>query len=433
MILAYREPQVVYKTAEQRLKEIQENKPASWYEKLLKPVVSFFTDVILEFAIDVLSVVIPVAAIPMQIIKIGARFVKNVVVSAIAYGKIVWEDILISTALETALFGFGKGLRYISKLGNIGKKTAKSIQITRQLTRSLNRSLSQNILYASKKLINKTLSNSKTIASSSLKKFLNPRNVNKAIEAGRLVFASIRNPFRLITKTITKSRSLVKRQLKAKVANTMSKYYTKQLEKTVAKQQINKKLANKYIRANRLANKGQLYFNSSWISGVRLYDERYWDQSEFVTFFLYFKREATKSSKNKKGKRPLQFTMLYGELLNFLNAPSKGSYYLENWAWGWQNGKRININENMEFLGNEKILDKLFRISNFYNGEESIEELWQTQQYNKYVKSHRTNKNQYWAYKTYEDGNAKYKFTKDLSKAKSKGAYTRQPKRIRRK
>ncbi|MHA3846206.1 hypothetical protein ACX1NA_03425, partial [Mycoplasma sp. VS276A1] len=153
-----------------------------------------------------------------------------------------------------------------------------------------------------------------------------------------VVVKSIKNPWILLTKAMTKSRAMAKHFVQKTVYKKMASYYAKELNKNIAKQQINKKIANKWIKANRLAKKGQFYFNSSWISGIRLYDERYWDQSEFVTFFLYFKREATKSSIKPKGKRPLQFTITYGELMNFLEAPSKGRYYLDNWAWGWVKG-----------------------------------------------------------------------------------------------
>ncbi|MFV8480112.1 hypothetical protein ACNQ2O_00625 [Mycoplasma sp. AA7A] len=432
MILALREPQIAFKSPSQKLKEIQEQKPLSFWDRLLKPIVAFFVDTILEFTIDILSVVLPIAAIPAQIIKIGARFVKNVIVSAVAFGKVVWEDVLIATATEAVLFGFGKSLTYISKLGKAGKNIAKGIRYTKQTLRFLKKSISQKILYASKSILSKAVKNSKFLTAG-VKKVLTPQNINKAIRAGRVTYAAIRNPFTLITKAITASRKLTKKFLQKNVYEKMANYYAIQLNKSLAKKQLNKNLANKYIRSQRLAKKGQFYFNSSWISGIRLYDERYWDQSEFVTFFLYFKKEATNSSINPKGKRPLQFTLPYQELMNFLNAPSKGSYYLNNWAWGWVKGQgRRKINELLELSNLDNVVaDKLFRITEFYSNEP--DDLWQTQQYNEYVKKHRTNKDQYFAYKVKDNNNNyTYKFTKNLGTAKKAGAYTHQAKRIKR-
>ncbi|MHA3846198.1 hypothetical protein ACX1NA_03385, partial [Mycoplasma sp. VS276A1] len=146
MILALREPQQVFKSPTQRLKELQENKPVTFWDRILKPVVAFFTDVILEFAIDILSVVLPIAAIPAHLIKIGARFVKNVIVSGISTGKVNWEDVMIGTATETLLFGFAKSMKYISKLGKIGKSISKGVKYTRQTIRFLKKSISQKIL-----------------------------------------------------------------------------------------------------------------------------------------------------------------------------------------------------------------------------------------------------------------------------------------------
>ncbi|MHA3786066.1 hypothetical protein [Mycoplasma sp. Z244C] len=435
MILALREPQQVFKSPTQRLKELQENKPVTFWDRILKPVVAFFTDVILEFAIDILSVVLPITAIPAHLIKIGARFVKNVIVSGISTGKVNWEDVMIGTATETLLFGFAKSMKYISKLGKIGKSISKGVKYTRQTIRFLKKSISQKILFASKKIINKAVSKSKFLTASA-KKFLNVPNINKTIRAGMVVVKSIKNPWILLTKAMTKSRAMAKHFVQKTVYKKMASYYAKELNKNIAKQQINKKIANKWIKANRLAKKGQFYFNSSWISGIRLYDERYWDQSEFVTFFLYFKREATKSSIKPKGKRPLQFTITYGELMNFLEAPSKGRYYLDNWAWGWVKGiGRRDITEITELSDiPEAIGDKLFRITQFYKQEEEINELWQTEQYNKYVKAHRTNKEQYFAYKVKNSNKGySYKFTRDLAKAKKSGPYTTQAKRIKRK
>ncbi|WP_416754787.1 hypothetical protein ACM0JF_01045 [Mycoplasma sp. 654] len=432
MILALREPQIVLKSPSQKLKELEEHKPLSFWDRLIKPIVAFFVDTILEFTIHILSVVLPVAAIPAQIIKIGARFVKNVIVSAVAFGKVVWEDVLIATATEAVLFGFGKSLSYIKKLGKVGKNISKAVQYTKQTVRFLQKSISQKILYASKSILNKAVKNSKFLTAG-VKKALTPQNINKAVRAGRVTYAAIRNPFTLITKAITSSKTLSKKFIQKHVYQKMANYYATQLNKSLAKKQLNKNLANKYIRSQRLAKKGQFYFNSSWISGIRLYDERYWDQSELVTFFLYFKREATSSSINHKGKRPLQFTLPYQELLNFLNAPSKGSYYLNNLAWGWVKGQgRRKINELLELSNlDNAIADKLFRITEFYSNEP--DDLWQTQQYNKYIKKHRTNKDQYFAYKIKNNNNSyTYKFTKDLSKAKKAGAYTHQAKRIKR-
>ncbi|MFV8476166.1 hypothetical protein [Mycoplasma sp. VS403A] len=432
MILALREPQVVYKSPSQKIKEIQENKPLTFWDRLIKPIVAFFVDTILEFTIDILSVVLPIAAIPAQIIKIGARFVKNVIVSAVAFGKVVWEDVLIATATEAVLFGFGKSLAYINKLGKIGKNISKAVQYTKQTARFLQKSISQKILYASKSILNKAVKNSKFLTAG-VKKVLTPQNINKALRAGRVTYAAIRNPFTLITKAITSSKALTKKFLQKNVYQKMANYYATQLNKSLAKKQLNKNLANKYIRTQRLAKKGQFYFHSSWISGIRLYDERYWDQSEFVTFFLYFKREATSSSINSKGKRPLQFTLPYQELLNFLNATSKGQYYLNNWAWGWVKGSgRRKINELLELSNlDSAVADKLFRITEFYSNEP--DDLWQTEQYNKYVKKHRTNKDQYFAYKIKNNNNGyTYKFTKNLGTAKKTGAYTAQAKRIKR-
>ncbi|MFV8480430.1 hypothetical protein ACNQ2O_02305, partial [Mycoplasma sp. AA7A] len=150
MILALREPQLAFKSPSQRLKEIQELKPLSFWDRLIKPIVAFFVDTILEFTIDILSVVLPIAAIPAQIIKIGARFVKNVIVSAVAFEKVVWEEVLIATATEAVLFGFGKSLSYINKLGKVGKNISKAVQYTKKAARFLQKSISQKILYASK-------------------------------------------------------------------------------------------------------------------------------------------------------------------------------------------------------------------------------------------------------------------------------------------
>ncbi|MFU2193410.1 hypothetical protein [Mycoplasma sp. 4079] len=442
MLLVFKEPQIKYQSTQERLsylraiREDKEKKEETIWSKIFKAVSSFFIDVVLEVAIDALSVVLPIGAIPLQLIKIGARFVKNVIVSLVENnGAVDWASVAISTAIETATFGLAKGLSYIKKVTKFGKGIAKGIQATKKAVSFIKQGLTQKIETITKTAF-KYVDKYKLIKSNTIRKFVNAKTISKAIQTGKEFFSIVKNPFSLVTKLSTKAQQLVKKNIKDKMVRLQAAYYKKQLQNQIIKKKvISPKTANKYIRANRLANKGQFYFNSSWISGIRLYDERYWDQSNDVSFFLYFKRDATKSKNSPKGKRPLQFTMSYEEMFNFLKAPSKGQYYLDNWAWGWDMG-RIRIDTSTEFEVDKLVQRdflKRFRLAEHYATADALDEtLFQTNQYDKYVKKHRTNKTQLFAYQTTNaKGKKVLKFTPYIYGNESR-TFTKQAKRIKR-
>ncbi|VEU64418.1 hypothetical protein [Mycoplasmopsis cynos] len=395
---------------------------------------SFFIDILGDIVIDVLTVAfIPLGA-GTFLIRAGAKFIKNILLDLARTGKVDWENTFLNLGIDLlfigASFATKTALNTTKRLAKTNK-LAKAIYNTYSTAKKgydfVKKGIIEKIAEASKKTIQALQKSAKV--SQRIKNIITPQKISSLIEQGRTIYQAIKNPFSLITKGASKLKGLINQRVKKTIEKQGLKFWTSIVQKRALNGKISNKLAKKYAQALNKFEKGQIYFNSKWVSGVRVYNPKYWEQTRFISFFLYFKRQATKTKNNPKGKRPLELVMSINKYFEFINASSKGQYYLNNISWGWILGKGRRILDNLTFNN----LDELyvskdferFRLS-FNKVENQKEALLNDVENLERVKKHRTNKTQSIAYvDKLQNGKYKIKFARNVKDFNST-LYTRQ-------
>ncbi|VEU58405.1 hypothetical protein [Mycoplasmopsis gallinacea] len=391
------------------IQKLDTAKESSPFWNFLKRAVSFIIDIVVEIAADSIAILTATGAAGRFLIKGAAHFVKNIATSLIQNGEINWKTVLMSTAMDALLFA-----RFnISKLAKKG--TGVASKIASKIMKGIEKGKQVKKLYnfLKKGLVDKVEDIAKELAGKSFIKnsrFLsfvfNKKLVDNSFKYGKLAFEAIKNPLSLIAK----GQAFLMRKAKEKAQRTFQKaqyaYFNKLINLQIKKGKLNQQTKKYWLRAMRQENKGQLYFNSKWLSGVRVYNEEYWDQTGGdISFMLYFKTDATggRTIPGKKrplipGKRPLELRLPLQTFLNFIKAQSPGRFYLDNIAWGWIKGKGVrNLKDGLFYKDLESLtLSKDFERFRLeyedFNEQELAEELFLN---NKYTKKHRTNKDQF--------------------------------------
>lgn len=395
---------------------------------------SFFIDIVGDIIIDVLTIAFLPLGAGTLIIRAGAKFVKNVLTDLARTGQVNWENTFLNLGFDLLLVGAS----FATKAAlNTTRKLAKTNKLARAVYNTYNtakggyefvkKDIIEKIAEASKKALEPLQKSA--IASQRLKRILNPEKINFLLQQGKEAYKAIKNPLSLITKGTSKLKNLTNDKVKKVIEKQGLKFWTSLAQKRAASGKISDGLARRYANALNKFEKGQIYFNSKWVSGVRVYNPKYWEQSRFISFFLYFKREATRTKNAPKGKRPLELVMPISKYFNFINSASKGRYYLEHIAWGWVFGKGRRLLNNITFNNiNELYTSKDFERFRFqfHEIEKRKEALLNDAQNFKIVKKHRTNKTQRVAYiaKT-SDGRLRINFANNVKDFNS-NIYTKQ-------
>ncbi|WP_036452793.1 hypothetical protein [Mycoplasma buteonis] len=428
MLLAYSNP--IIKPIKKK-----ETKRAGYWGGFLKSLAMLFFDFLVEAISDLAVLVYPPIGAAMQVIKIGVRFIKNVVSELIFYGEVNWKSVFLSTAMESLVFFAGKAFKGVNtflkakgETNRIFANLQKALNVSKNIYRFIRSDITRKITKTSNAVLKKIFKHNPKFFN--LAKKINLTNTNQIVGRAKLVYKSIREPLTLVAKGRQKIAQISKAKFEKRIEKTALDIWEKNTKKLISQNKLTDKAAKRYTQALHRYNKGQIYFNSSWISGVRVYNPKYWEQTSFISFFLYFKRDATKTSTNLFGKRPLEMVLPLRTFYEFIYAPSKGKYYLKNLAWGWiwRVGRTDLVEKHFNSFGELVNSDTLrrYRIENSFN---KYAEALKTDLLNfKFVKSHRTNKTQKIAY-IEQQGNAyKLSFTRNLSDVPRSFYHTRQAK-----
>ncbi|VEU70445.1 hypothetical protein [Mycoplasmopsis glycophila] len=405
---------LLYKNADFSPISINQNKERAkgtiW--SFFKSLGSFFFELVAEFVIDAISIAVPLAGIPLQLIKAGARFVKNVIFEWVQYGTISWKRILISTATEIASLGMSKAIKALSKV-------SRTFAISKQAISFIKSGFSEKVAKVADILFKKTFKSNNQVVNKL--KNLGINSAGQIISKGKEVYEIIKNPLSLIMKGQSKLLEMSKKQIAKRIDKIAVEHWEKVNKKLINQGLLKAHTAERYAQALHKYNKGQIYFLSSWISGVRVENPEYWVQNQMITFFLYFKREATSTLDNPKGKRPLQLVLPLKDFYEFIYAPSKGRYYLDKIAWGWELGKGLRDLSKISFKNLDEFKNsdewRRFRLNEYAN--EYMEQLKNDQQITDKIRKHRTNKTQKIAYVQNGESGLTLGFAPNVQSAKS--------------
>ncbi|BDX52595.1 hypothetical protein [Metamycoplasma equirhinis] len=123
-----------------------------------------------------------------------------------------------------------------------------------------------------------------------------------------------------------------------KAVNKFSnKIVTSNLKKLVKNKFSNRNDFNKLLKQN---NKTWISFmsQSKWIDGIKIAADDWIleENQQTISYYVFFNKLTTKNKKSL-----LFFNRDIEEFKNFIDATSKGKFYLDNLAWGWTIGKAI--------------------------------------------------------------------------------------------
>lgn len=331
------------------LPELAKPKPKpSKFWSFIHAILDFIGEIIVGAIVEVVNFLTFGIKVVGQIVEVVLGTIKDITVDLITGKKIDWKQVgknalwragTISYAYAAKKFSTfiktikqSKHIKTISKIEKIGKQVTSFIKNPASLFKYMANKATYHITKAlqktsiMKKLLKKysfkqikhfiqksiryaTLSTSLTIG------FINSKDKSK------FVFDRSRSLLRLYSKKWTKSI----------INKTTNKYIQKLAKKDCQSVQ-------KYQNALKRNSQTWIKFTSSWIDGVKIASTD-WIENEndsFISYYVFFNPTTTKN------KNPLLFiNRPISEFNSFLTATSKGKYYLDNFAWGWEIGRAI--------------------------------------------------------------------------------------------
>ncbi|UZW64353.1 hypothetical protein [Mycoplasmopsis synoviae] len=289
------------------------------------------------------------------------------------------------------------------KKSYFGKNVIKLADASKKTVSFFNKSIQNKILDSAKFSIAK-IAKDKTV-SQNFKNVINSQNLQKIIKNYNLTKTALKNPVAATTSVLTNT---AKKQ-KAEIAKVLTKLEKKQITAGLQKQlqsgTISPSAANRYVRFIRTKQNRWIELfatgRSSWLRGIRVYSEEFYNQTKDITFMLYFEFSKTGGKLDKlgkitkKGKLPLELNLTYSEFFNFLNAESMGRFYLQNIAWGSVLGKKNIFDGTSVFLNKNLSIEEIKRRFRLLDADKTIAGFGM---YREEVLKHRTNKNQVLAF-----------------------------------
>lgn len=371
-----------------------------WFRLIARTLSRLFFDIVGELVADTLTAFVPALLPVNRLIKTGITFVTTVVDNLIWDKKVDWVDVITSSAWNVLAFGSAKLKSLVSKT----KYGSKAVKLTKSVKKSLDffkKGATEKIIEGAKFILEKT-HKYRVFNSARLRKIITPQNFSKTINTAKFIFSAIKNPTVLFFRGLSYGQRKLKSRLQERLAQIQLEHFKKQLKKEVVNAKIKSKTVKKYLSLQRRADRRiiNLAHKSAWIWGVKMDHEELTDQTQLASFMLYFQNEATSANNTLPPKRPLHLSMLWSDFFNFIEAPSCGSYYLENIAWGkpWQKSDfdDLEISET-QWLERKNYYIKRLRLE--LNKDDTPAD---HDYYAKEIKKHRTNKRQLFAhvYKT---------------------------------
>ncbi|WP_036464400.1 hypothetical protein [Mycoplasmopsis sturni] len=411
--------------------------------------VNVIVDIATELLVDTFAVIFPLSVPITRAIKLGISFVTGALSDLVFYGKVDWVGTATNALASALAFGITeisklipKGAKYISEallkrpqIYKAFQRVARRTKQAKKVWNWLKKPMSDKILDGVKLFVDKKITPNMKLHSL-IRKTITSKNIDQSVKSLKLAYSILKNPFAIVTQAISFTGRKAKPELMKKLVDIQHKQLTKGLSKAIAKNRLTPKKAQRYIRFLRTKQKRwielQLNHRSKWLRGMRVYSEEYYDQSENVSFMLYFNDLTTSRKKNPeisrgriKGKRPLELTLPWRDFWAFVNSSSPGKYYLDNIAWDKPPGLlRIRENKRLFFnIDQFEEIKKRFRLETINTRRTRKINKSYYQSYNQEVRKHRTNKTQLFANVKRRKGRYVVDFTKGYNSNTKKYKY----------
>ncbi|WP_027120704.1 hypothetical protein [Mycoplasmopsis lipofaciens] len=332
-----------------------------------------FLDFVGEVVIDVISEAVTIATFGNKFIgetvELVLGFVKDVIIDLAIYQKVDWKNVLVNAAWRLGTIAFMNGLRktknFIKQI-NKGKYAKTISKTTNFVKKSISFIKNPQSLY--KYFLNKvSYKIQKTFFKSTKWSKIQIKKIKKIIK-NIINYGTYWTSFGIsFYKADDKAKFLFSRT--KNLARIRFKKLTKKITKDIYDKRI-KNLAKKnpkniyeYQKIMKQHNQTWIqFYDSNWIDGLKIASTDWIENKneQFLSYYVFFNRLTTN---NKNAllfiDRPIE------EFNNFINSSSKGKYYLDNLAWGWNVGKAIR---NQNKTGKSKFwISKLEKTANKYD------------------------------------------------------------------
>lgn len=293
--------------------------------------------------------------------------------AAINYGNINWQDFGISAGINAIPF-VTRGIRYAANT----HKTNKFFQLAKNLKKEGQEELSEKITKIAANYSELGVDKAKFIDQKSLLKkelkLFNNDSFLRTLSDNKNIYYFLNKKVQNIQKAFTHLRSMVSlltspSYLAKKAVDTVFKHPKAYLNKQLGK--FTKLLKNTFKSKpiKKVVKKASNYIwidHSSWLERMSINKvNNPWD-IKAINAVLYFKKNATKSKKNPKGKEPVRlWNKSIDELIKLVCAKSPGRYYLNNIAYGHIVGRFIRKFEMFQAFPIHPIFSNLIETSLF--------------------------------------------------------------------
>ncbi|PZV97731.1 hypothetical protein, partial [Metamycoplasma auris] len=246
------------------------------------------------------------------------------------------QNVWYNALFKYAMFGSRTILKFVRK-----SKLAKQVSWFKKLVQKGQTAIRfiMNPQAALTYVVNKTTYKLKKVL---LKKF-NRKTVNKVIRILRKgIKFSIKSGI-LITAFVKSKdkKEFVLNRLKQVGIKGIKKFSKSIIKSTIFKKFKKFKTRSDFKNSLDFADQSWISFKgmSKWIDGLKIASDNwiYEKNEETLSYFVFFNPSTTNNKKSL-----LFFNRPIDEFKDFLDAPSKGQYYLDNLAWGWTVGAAIN-------------------------------------------------------------------------------------------
>ncbi|MDI3350476.1 hypothetical protein [Mycoplasmopsis arginini] len=309
-----------------------------------------FLDFLGDVVISIIEKVVNFATLGIKIVgdlvEIALGAIKDIFINVIFGEKIDWKQIGINTLWRLGTTGYVyAGRKFVKFIKNLSPKASNVLNWFRKTGKSV-WNLVKNPSNIPRYLLNKTVYFfTKKMNKSPIFKKLDLKKIRKVIRGiirhsiGLSVF--IKGMINSKNKTDFAIRRGIN-FLKFGQKRIIKKLFQRNARKNILSlARNNNQSVKSYERVLKKADLTWIPFkDSNWIDGVKIASTS-WIENENdskISFYTFFNSEVKKP--------PLLFIdRPIDEFNGFITAASKGKFYLDNFAWGWEIGKAIKLQE----------------------------------------------------------------------------------------
>ncbi|AAC33776.1 HtpA [Mycoplasma phage MAV1] len=327
-----------------------------------KPWWYYVVDIVLDLIIEALSLAVGVlsAGAASGITRLGLGLIKDITLSSVFDRKINWKDVFLNAGLNLVFVGIGKSLSKFSKISKSARLIKKFAFYAASPQKFLNWIINK-ATYGLKKTLINTVGQ---VAGKKITKFL--RTGLKLISKTAIItsaFLLAKNKAEFAYKNI---KTFAIRKFKNLLTKSIRRQFTKNFWGAIKGKKLKASGYNQILQKH---NQTWIPFPSSkWIEGVKIASDNWIfnDDNTLISYYVFFKSRFAARIRTTVQKDPLIFIDRPIEEFNdFLSSGSKGKFYLDELAWGWELGKAIR-NQSKKPRGTKFYINSLEK-ENKYN------------------------------------------------------------------